>query len=232
MKIRRYWLDSIFPDGPPQDYSRKGLEIGSTYIAISEQIIPAKDYDRSYRILWPSGVVNGLYLFWNTVFVFQWRRVKESLGMDTSMKPGTFEFKLDRMLKMLKAQENIDEQRGPETQPPISSSDSKDAESDVDLTPASKWYLNSLPALHGDNSERALATFGFLHAIMSDKKEERKEPPRGNFVVYGMLQATGARAYAMFDVVAFYDPKANSFTNIALKAKTVKTWKQAPRGGP
>ncbi|KAF2151270.1 hypothetical protein K461DRAFT_295340 [Myriangium duriaei CBS 260.36] len=238
-KVRKYWLDIQFPDGPPQDYARKGLEIGSNYIAIAEQVIPANHHDRVSRILWPSGIVNGLYDFWNTIVVLRWRQVKEALGMDMTPKPGSLEFKMDRMLRMIKAQEASKDARRTQTDPSSGSSPDVDATSStteaeqVDVKPGSRWYLPGIPAYPGDSAEQTLATLSFAASMIQSRKTKgHPELPRGNFYVFGMLQAAGTQACITFDVLAYYDPKAAKFSYISARAKSVKLWQQSPRGGP
>lgn len=238
--IQRVWLDIQFPDGPPQDYSRRGLAIGSNYISISEQIIPAHDYNRMNRMLWPSGVVNGLYEFWNTMVIFRWRKVKEALGMDVTTKPGTSEYRMDRMLQLVRAK--LKDQPGTQTDPstsPTKNPDTAAAEAPsrsgterMDTRPGNKWYLPEKPSPPGDSAEHTVATLSFLHSLAKSSGEKPREPPRGNFIVYGMIALSGSTAAVTFDVMAFYDPKSAKFTSLAIVPKAVKQWRQAPRGGP
>lgn len=229
--VRRYWLDVQFPDGPPQDYVRKGLEIGSNYVAISEQVIAAQNYDRMTRIMWPSGVVNGLYEFWNTIVVLRWRKVKESLGMDTSAKPGSYEYRMDRMVQMVRAHDAAKGPQDAHTDPSASGGPESESEQ-IDLKPGSRWYLPGIPAFPGDPAENTVATLSFAHSLAQSRNKPITEPPRGNVLIFGMLQATGSQACVTFDVTAHYDPKSSTFSSCTIKAKSVKLWKQSPRGGP
>jgi len=52
--IGRYWLDIDFPDGPPPEYERGGIEVTPDYIAWTVKPVTPRNYFRLHQALWPS----------------------------------------------------------------------------------------------------------------------------------------------------------------------------------
>ena len=67
LKVGKYWLELTFPDAPPQEYVRSGIEIGDDFIAWSPQKISAENYHRLTRALWPKATFEGA---WATAKIF------------------------------------------------------------------------------------------------------------------------------------------------------------------
>ncbi|TKX23673.1 hypothetical protein C1H76_4188 [Elsinoe australis] len=254
-KVRKYWLDVDFPYGPPQEYVRKGLEIGDTYVALADQVISAHQYEREARILWPSGTISSIYAFYNTIWGFQMKKIKEALGMDTKPEPGSPEHRMDHMLRMVQAHEAAQAAKngalgkaqsspggadpsavsaGSESQSSSApQTEGRGTSSDHQDQAKGKWYLPTMAlGFPGEPAEKTVATLVFANSMRKNSKSKIKEPPRGNFSITGVLQASGTRASMMFEVMAFYDPKAAKFSLIEVSPRSVKEWKQAPKGGP
>lgn len=82
LKVGRYWLEISFPDGPPQEYVRSGIEIGDDFVAWSPQKLSPENHFRLTRALWPKATFDGVY---NTAMIFtgiQYRRLKQALGWE------------------------------------------------------------------------------------------------------------------------------------------------------
>ncbi|PNS20262.1 ATP-dependent permease MDL1, mitochondrial [Sphaceloma murrayae] len=253
-KVRKYWLDVDFPYGPPQEYIRKGLEIGGTYVALAEQVISQQQYERQARILWPSGTISSIYAFYNTIWSFQMKKIKEAFGLDSKPEPGSQAHRMDHMLRMVQAHEAAQAAKngamgkaqsdpsGAQTAVPTGSdsqsqsvpqAEGRGNSSDTPDDSKGKWYIPSMSlGFPGEQAEKTVATLVFANSMRKNTKSKVKEPPRGNFSVTGVLQASGGRASMMFEVLAFYDPKAGKFTLIEVSPRSIKEWKQAPRGGP
>lgn len=75
-----YWLDLVYPDSPPPEYSRRGLEINDEYIAWSEQTIPHSHYVQLRHILWPKALYTAAY---NSIKLFtELQLVKAKTALD------------------------------------------------------------------------------------------------------------------------------------------------------
>ncbi|RMY23232.1 hypothetical protein D0866_05845, partial [Hortaea werneckii] len=60
----------------------------------------------------------------------------------------------------------------------------------------------------------------------------KAEPPRGSFVVQGLVEVRGSRGRILFDVQSCYDPRQNKYVVVNAAVRGFKRWNQAPRGGP
>ncbi|KAI6810342.1 hypothetical protein KC340_g17824 [Hortaea werneckii] len=61
---------------------------------------------------------------------------------------------------------------------------------------------------------------------------QKAEPPRGSFVVQGLVEVRGSRGRILFDVQSCYDPRQNKYVVVNAAVRGFKRWNQAPRGGP
>ena len=238
-KVGNFMLDLTFPDGPPPMYSRKGIEIGPGFVAISEQRISADQQKRTERLLWPSHMLDSIYAYHKTLWSFQYRKLKQALGIESKVEPGSFDHRADYMLSVLQAHQVSKEGRdGSGVVPGPSTATTKDSKEKASAAAQGErpWYLPSMkPSGSGESLESVIAASMFAHTLQKGekggKRAERPEPPRGTFVVAGLVQMRGSRAAITFDVQAFYDPKASRYTTINIAPKTIKRWVQPPRGG-
>ena len=248
-KVGKVWLDVTFPDGPPQEYSRKGIEIADEYIAISEQRLTQEEYHRNMRLIWPTGMVSSLYAYWQTMWTFHYQKVRAALGIDTKAQPGSPEHRVNHMLQILQAQQAGKQSRTmgkTQTDPGSagtntstgSGMESTTAES-TPRTPATtggasddkKWYMPSVKPGGGQQAEQVIATAMFAHTLQKSWMHTNREPPRGTFIVAGLIQMKGQRAAVTLDVQAFYDPKASHFSVVNATPRTIKQRRQSPKGG-
>jgi len=250
-KVGKVWLDVTFPEGPPQEYSRKGIEIGEDFVAWSEQRITQQEYQRTMRALWPTALVSSLHAYWKTMWGFQYQKFRASLGMESKAEPGTPEHRANHMLQLLQAQQASKQSRTlgkAQTDPESGVQERSQGGNGMEATtaePASKanprsdapdekkWYMPSVkPGLPGEEMEQVIATTMFAHTLSKNWNGENKEPPRGTFIVAGLIQMKGARSQITLDVQAFYDPKISRFVVVNVSPKMFKKWSQSPKGGP
>lgn len=241
VKVGKVWLDVQFPDKPPQDYSRKGIEIGEDFIAWSEQRITKQEYERTTRALYPTALASSLYAYCRVMWTFQVQKFRSSFGLNTDAKPGTHEHAANHLLEQLQAQQASQDSRSrlgkTQTDPQSdvqertqAGNSSGSGVSDSDK----KWSLplpSVRPGLPGGESEQTIATAMFVHTLHQNWKSDSKEPPRGTFIVQGLIQMLGAEAQITLDVSAFYDPKISRFVKVNVAPRLVKRWKQSPKGG-
>lgn len=249
-EVGKVWLDVTFPDGPPQDYSRKGIEIADEYIALSEQRLTQEEYHRNVRLIWPTGMVDSLYAYWKTLMIFQYQKVRAALGIDTKVQPGSPEHRANHMLQMLQVQQaskqasaigktqtnpgsgavNTSTQTGRGVESTTADQAARSSEP-AGAPSDTKWFMPTRKPGE-EPAEKVIATAMFAHTLQKSWSQTNREPPRGTFIVAGLVQIKGQRAMVTLDVQAFYDPKASKFAVVNVSPKTLKRWNQAPRGGP
>lgn len=86
IELGQYWLDVKFPDRPPPEYVRKGVEISDEYIAWSQQTIPHSHYIQLRHMMYPKAIFAAAYTSVTIFTQLQWIKVKDLLGLDMTPK--------------------------------------------------------------------------------------------------------------------------------------------------
>lgn len=231
LKVGKYWLDISFPDGPPQEYARSGIEVGDDFIALSTQRLSPEQQHRVSRAIWPAAAFNSLYASSRVILAFQYRRLKQALGFESTPTPGSPEARMQHMLQMIQAQQQGKLAPG-KTQPESGMPGAGSAPATPDAaTSKSPFSWMSKPPMPSSSMEMPLAYHVFNNTLAKSWLPKNKEPPRGTFVVQGLIQVRGSRAVMTFDVNAHYSPKESRFVVINATPRVLKRWHQSPRGG-
>lgn len=245
-KVGKYWLDISFPDGPPQEYERSGLEIGDGYIAWSQQRISPENQWRLMRALWPKPLFDSVWATTKVLAGIQYRRVKQALGWegkDPFSPEERYKHAMDMMQKQQQARERKEvgkAQMDPDGNPGavVGSSTNNEAQPARSSSGDGKrlpWTLSvPLPSsANASNSTDFPIAAHVFHSTLSKQWNPKKmEPPRGTFVVQGLVEVRGGRGRMLFDVQACYDPKVGKYVAVNAGVRNFKRWNQAPRGGP
>ncbi|KAF2723235.1 hypothetical protein K431DRAFT_283042 [Polychaeton citri CBS 116435] len=255
-KIGKFWLDISFPDGPPQEYERSGLEIGDDFIAWSQQKVSAENQWRLTRTLWPKAAAEGLWATTKVLVGMQWRRAKQALGLD-SRDPLSPEERYRTAIEVLAKHQQAREQKEmgkQQTEPSGTDSNAVSRTQDTDrrtnATEGRKlpWAFTvplpntpnpissaSKPGAENEgglNVDIPIAMHVFNAALSKHWKQAKAEPPRGTFVVQGLVEVRGNRGRMLFDVQSCYDPKAGKYVVVNAGVRNYKSWNQSPKGGP
>ena len=249
LKVGRFWLEISFPDGPPQEYVRSGIEIGDDFIAWSPQKLSPENHFRLTRALWPKATFDGVY---NTAMIFtgiQYRRLKQALGWEEA-NPASVEERFKVALEQMEAKKagkgrggspvGGNPQPSPEGTPGSLVSVSSAANEAQSSPRASEdrsalpWMLSMpLPASEDlvNPADIQIAKTVFVHSLMKNWNPKKMEPPRGSFVVQGLVEIKGSKGKIMFDVQSCYDPKESKFVSVNAGMRSTKLWNQSPKGG-
>ncbi|KAK5113065.1 hypothetical protein LTR62_003644 [Meristemomyces frigidus] len=252
-KIGKYWLDITFPDAPPQEYERYGVEIGDDFIAWSKQKVSQENQWRLTRALWPKAAAESLYATTKVLGGIQWRRMKQALGWegkDPTAPEERYKLALDLMEKRSEQAKGVGKTQTPDgttssalttTTTTTSQTTSNPSSSSADLNPSNEknailpWLPmpSQAPGLNSvtSSTDLPIALHTFSHSLQKHWNPHNREPPRGTFVVQGLVEVRGARGRMIFDVQSCYDPKAGKFVNVQAAVRGFKKWNQAPRGG-
>ncbi|KAF2164502.1 hypothetical protein M409DRAFT_56759 [Zasmidium cellare ATCC 36951] len=244
-KIGKYWLDISFPDGPPQEFERSGLEIGDGFIAWSQQRISPENQWRLMRALYPKAAFDSIWATTKVLAGIQYRRVKQALGWE-GRDPFSPEERYRHAMDMMQKQQQVRErkevgkaQMDPDGNPSavVGSSSNNEAQPPRPSTGDGKrlpWTISvPLPSSNSSTStDIPIAMHVFQSTLSKQWNPKKMEPPRGSFVVQGMVEVRGARGRMLFDVSACYDPKVGKYVAVNAGVRNFKRWNQAPRGGP
>ncbi|KAK4890572.1 hypothetical protein LTR27_010734 [Elasticomyces elasticus] len=272
-KVGKYWLDISFPDAPPPEYVRTGVEVGEGYVAWSKQKVSQENRFRWARVVWPEAAARSLWVGGKTLFNVEFRRAKQALGWE-ARDPNSVEEKYRMAVQMMEKREMAKQQqrqspRGGRTAqvgeggapprndgggamdgegagalvttPPGTAAAPSPTDPHPSLTPPSspsppppdpnaKWWQIPTPPI----PEAIPIALHVATATLSKSWMPQKplEPPRGSFVVQGLVEVKGERGRVMFDVQSAYDPKENKYVAVQASVRGVKRWRQSPRGGP
>ena len=258
LKIGKYWLDISFPDGPPQEYERSGIEIGDGFVAWSQQRVSPEKQWRLMRALWPQATATSSWATLKVLSGIQWRRFKQSMGWE-GVDPGAPEERFRALSEMMQAKQQDQQKpqsvRKTQTDPngrpgEVEVASRNDAASTTtptrpDASPSEKFpWLPSIPLPHypklsdspADTTSDSLTVPIAMHVFQSTLSKswnpKKMEPPRGTFVVQGLVEVRGQRGRMLFDVQSSYDPKAGKYVQVNAAVRNFKRWSQPPRGGP
>ncbi|KAK4565357.1 hypothetical protein LTR86_003974 [Recurvomyces mirabilis] len=250
MKVGKYWLDISFPDGPPQEYERYGVEIGDDFIAWSKQKVSQENHWRLTRALWPTATAESLWATTKVLAGIQYRRAKQALGWegkDPFSPEERYKHAMDLLAKQQQARERkeVGNTQTPDGSTPtgtvVTSTNSSATPDTTKPTTASSpsdkklpWTLSvPMPNVSslGTATDLPIAMHVFNHALSKNWNPKKAEPPRGTFVVQGLVEIRGQRGRMLFDVQSAYDPKAGKYVAVNAGARNFKKWNQAPKGG-
>ncbi|KAK5743947.1 hypothetical protein LTR17_002285 [Elasticomyces elasticus] len=250
-KVGKYWLDISFPDAPPPEYVRTGIEVGEGYVAWSKQKVSQENRFRWARVVWPEAAARSLWVGGKTLVDVEFRRVKQAMGWEVR-DPNSVEEKYRMAVQMMEKRELQKQQRqsprggrtaqvGEGGLPPTGAAPSQGSEGGASegagtvvttppgtaapsdppqsLTPTpstppppppdpdAKWWQIPTPPI----PEAIPIALHVATATLSKSWLPQKplEPPRGAFVVQGLVEVKGERGRVMFDVQSAYDPKEN-----------------------
>ena len=267
LKVGKYWLDISFPDGPPQEYERSGIEIGDGFIAWSQQRVSQEKQWRLMRALWPQATATSSWATLKVLSGIQWRRFKQSMGWE-GVDPHAPEERFRALSEMMQSQQQKDQQGqrsvsktqtdpngrpgdvasrndAASTQPaqpgrPSASSDSAGQKYPwLPSVPLPSFRPSPPDASSESNNTTSsssltvpIAMHVFQSTLSKSWNPKKMEPPRGTFVVQGLVEVRGARGRMLFDVQSSYDPKLGKFVLVNAAVRNFKRWSQPPRGGP
>lgn len=241
-KVGKVWLYINFPDGPPQEYIRQGIEIADDYVALSAQRISPEQYHRMTSTLWPAAALSSLYATAKVLFNLNYQRARDALGIESKPAPGSPEAKYQNLLQVIAAnQSKTAEDLGKTQTDPgasVAASDDKGMKSatreaarssDAQDTQRIPWTIKApLPV---GPMDIPIAFHVFQHNFMQKRMPTKMEPPRGSLVVSGLVEVKGSRARVLYDIQAFFDPKQNRFVTVNATVRNLKRWSQPPKGG-
>nr|OQO17793.1 hypothetical protein B0A51_15679 [Rachicladosporium sp. CCFEE 5018] len=243
-KVGHYWLEMTYPDAPPLEYQRSGLELGEDFIAWSQQKITADEWWRTKRALWPKAAFDGAYATATLVVGIQWRKAKQAMGWE-GRDPFSPEERYKHAVEMMQKHTHAKagKRLGAQTDPTSSSSIAAPpapSTPDAKLEPAAATTTTSLPYLPPlplpakrdlNATSLPIALSAFSQNLSAAWLPAKAEPPRGAIVVSGLVEVRGSTGKIVFDVQSFYDLGKSEFVRVQATPRVVKRHRQGPRGG-
>lgn len=233
IRPRRYWLDLAFPDGPPPEYERIGLEITDDYVALTTRPIDAYHVAQIKHTLWPKPIAVSLWRGYEALWSAQLNSIKQYLNLPTA--PMAYDVDAEGGEIYI---DDLDE----------ASSDTED----IPRGPASvKGTSRPLPPGHppipDKQSEEGPEQISLLQKMIFEpgrvsfevfKHQMAKnwEPPSAPLMVYGsvmfsgLVELVGPKGFCVCDVSASYHPIEAKWVTISVGLRRVQSFKQPPKG--
>jgi len=242
----KFWLDTTFPDGPPQDYEISGIAITDNYIAWATKTMTQQNYARQQRAIFPTAAFWGMFASSKFLFNQQLQYIKQVLGL--APKPDQH---IQQMLELRAMQQRFGGKNQNDQQQPPSSSDATGA-AGADGTMSTQSTAKppnaaSRPAItlpipspqnptqaHGapDGMPKQPVTLAiFYHTFAHSQNKMKMDPPRGSVVFSGLVEVMGSKARATMDVTAAYDLSQGKFVIVNAAPRRIQARSQVPKGG-
>ena len=253
MQPGKYWLDIDFPDGPPPEYERSGsvganldpgfrtdisnrLEITEDYIAWTTRPVSALNHSRLQIALWPTSMGSSIWASSTALWSLQVAKFKHFFNLKSNSEAdnpdppnGYIDFRRFAKTTDKQAPEAGSgvgpgaDSKTPDSVP--AKSTSRPAASDADR------ILPPLPSLPQPGEGLKSAGAAFKRTLAKTWKPAGIPPPRGTFLVSGLVEVRGPRGLCVLDVQAAYHPRHSSWEAIAIGVRRVQPRKQSPKGG-
>jgi hypothetical protein len=242
MKPGKFWLDLSFPNTPPQEYERSGIEFADTYIAWSRSKISPETQFRINRALWPKATFDAFYASGKVLAGINYRRIKQALGLEEK-DPFSIEERYQQAIKLIEQRQVAKDmkkkfgQAHPEHNAKVDAV-STAVDSSQKGPPRSTgtdgeklpWIFQPIYTV-GIPKDIPLVMHVFQSALKKTWNPRTMEPPRGTFIVEGLVEVRGSKGRITFDVKSYYDPQEEKFKAATITRKSFSRWTQAPLGG-
>jgi hypothetical protein len=244
------WIEIKFPDGPPIEYERPGIEITEDLeVRKATRPVPELHHQRINHALLPTAVASSLYADGRVKVARSWSDFRSYMGWeDESTKKNK-----EALAKILSSQPLYPNPNAASPKPTPSTPDSTPTPSATGApqqqpanpasTPTpSPQKEQAISALGGTGLDRFLPALppptnltlnltGFRMNLMKKHKQYTMSPPRGTFIVSGLIEIIGDRARMTLDVSAYYDPKQGKYVFLKAQLRNITDYRQYPKGG-
>ncbi|KAF2679322.1 hypothetical protein K458DRAFT_347000 [Lentithecium fluviatile CBS 122367] len=234
------WIEVRFPDGPPVEYERPGYELTDELnFRKTTRPVDQMHHQRLENALFPTAVATAVYADAKMRALAHWRGFRKYMGWEDE--------RTEKLVKAL-AQLSSPPSSPPKSPAPTTASSTsapplapsatadtqnKDASSAPSSPPSSNpitdRFGNSLP---DPTKVPTMDLSYFRRMIHKNHRHVHMHPPRGTFMVSGLIEIIGERAKMTLDVAAFYDPKMGRYVMLKAKLRSITDYKQSPKGGP
>ncbi|KAL5409784.1 hypothetical protein PMIN03_005770 [Paraphaeosphaeria minitans] len=227
------WIEVKFPDGPPLEYERPGILLTEDLtFRKGAQVVDPIHHRTLANVLMPTAVANSVYADMKRRLHGQWLDLRKYVGFEVKQSP------VENMFKGLspptgKATTTTQPPVGPTTPgAPATADAEKQAQLPAPSTPT-KPALEKLGLTLPDPGQAPTMNLAYFRLmLMKNRQPLSLEPPRGTFIVTGLVELIGDKAKMTLDITACYDPNMAEYVMLNTRVRSMTKYKQQPRGGP
>ncbi|KAL8950738.1 MAG: hypothetical protein Q9222_003235 [Ikaeria aurantiellina] len=236
---RKFWLDIDFPDGPPPEYERKGLEISDDHVAWTTRPVHPLHYTKLQKALWPTSLASSMWASYKTMASLQYAKLRGYLKPFSDPQASSSESAEGPDLSL----QDMHQKTTPQTQKSPSTSEGEDSTKKSDQGEASDQastraptsdfsrLLPSYPGLPSMNDDMTSAMSAFKKTFAQTWRPASTPPERGTVMFSGMVELVGPKGVAVLDVRGIYHAAESRWTNVGIAVRRIQSKKQSPRGG-
>ncbi|KAL8766942.1 MAG: hypothetical protein Q9209_006423 [Squamulea sp. 1 TL-2023] len=234
---KRHWLDIDFPDGPPPEYERKGLEISDDHISWTTRPVHPLHYIKLQNALWPTSLASSMWASYKTMASLQYAKLRTYLKLSSESKPSTSTDSPGLSLP------DIHQQMKPPKQDPSATSKSDQpaestAPNGTDGQPLTSQSASDTPKPFqlrfpppGTSDDLASAITAFKTTFSQTWRPASAPPGRGTVLFSGMVELVGPKGVAVLDVMGAYHAAESRWTSVGIAVRRMQSKKQSPKGG-
>ena len=234
IKPRKFWIDLDFPEGPPTEYYRIGLEIADEYVAVTTRPVDAYRVAQIKHTLSPKPIALSVWRSYEALWTAHLNTVKRLFNVSPAPIPGIGDADSDD--PFTEDSDRVDPQaqdtkrdgdkglKGPGPtlppgHPPIP--DKPSTEDSKELSPFDKIIV-----------EPGRVSF----EVLKHQFVKNWQPPDVPMMVYGsvlfsgFVELVGSKGYCVLDVRASYHPIEARWVTITASIRRTQQKKQRARG--
>ncbi|KAG5927641.1 hypothetical protein E4U42_002008 [Claviceps africana] len=222
IKLKKTWLDIIYPPAPPPQHFISGFIINLEGIFWVTRPIDSLSVSRLGVVIYPKAVALAAWTFVNSLFGQTFRDAAKALGFNIAPPENkSLETVIINHLRE-EAGMNIPEKPAVQAQ----GSGEKPAN-----PPASTNSDDELRRASGGDTQLGRALHDATTTLGENWQAFRLPPERGSVRIDGLVEFQGKNAHITMDVTSWFDPKQKAFLDIQSNLKHLVLNKQRPAPG-
>ncbi|KAF1975223.1 hypothetical protein BU23DRAFT_552630 [Bimuria novae-zelandiae CBS 107.79] len=229
----KVWIEVKFPDGPPLEYEQPGIELTED-LTIRKTTRPVHEmhHKRLARVLMPTGVMNSVYYDMKRRMFASWQDFKRYTGLEETRPTAQSVIKGLPLPPAVPVSPTQTPSAPNTPAAPASADTEKQVTSPLPPSPSNSALEKLGLSLPGPEQVPTMDLSYFRQIFRKYHKHMAIEPPRGTFIVSGLVEIIGDRAKMTLDVMSLYDPNVGKYVLLQARVRSITPYKQRPRGGP
>ncbi|KAL8732635.1 MAG: hypothetical protein Q9166_002610 [cf. Caloplaca sp. 2 TL-2023] len=228
---RKHWLDIDFPDGPPPEYERKGLEIAGDHISWATRPVHPLHYTKLQKALWPTSLASSIWASYKTMASLQFDKLKSYLKLSSepasttpASSPALTLQKLNHKISPPK-QESSPTPESKQPEESVAPAESVDERSTSQDPSESKPFQLKFPP-PGVGDDLASAATAFKTTFSQTWRPASIPPERGTVIFSGMVELVGPKGVMVLDVRGAYHAADSKWTKVGIAVRRVQSKRQ------
>ncbi|PKY06910.1 hypothetical protein P168DRAFT_301935 [Aspergillus campestris IBT 28561] len=233
LELTGSWLVHHFPSRAPPKYTRIGIQITDTAIALVSKYMAFEEGDRLKRCIWPLPATLAIKDAYSVLFQRQLSKLSAT-NLDEEHQSSSSN--LPSYTTMLSSDPKAadDSSQVPQHHSRISNAGESANRSNDDYHDYPFSVISTLKKLllqFGPGSDLYTASLAFKFRFNDCLSRERHASPRGVFYFAGPVGLKGPKGFCRIEVKGEYDPAAAKWAIVSMQLKDLSVFNQSALGG-